>query len=469
MSLQMSPRLKTAIGACSVAFLLEGCSPPYLRTTQEAYRVDPVMVQNKRRIENDLDCRNMREAGPISSRARDADRTDILCPLDLDTFKFPGETLNRLAYQRVAACQEKASAVQYLSVRQKALQIAQGDARLSENSAVRAQQQLTRAIDERKLAQKAVETATRALEKAASDKKSPLTEEKRVEMQKKISELEKQLADAGSKVEKAEAKVTALQDDRTRATTSLNTAGTDLENARTQLVNSAADDPETCRVLRNMLQDEIVMRSQQMCKRHLADMSATAAILNTDLGVANIVFSTLGAVVGGIQAKTNLAGMAGASSATQTLLNKEIYRDFVVPALGRAINSDRDRKHQEILADQSKDLVNYSLTKSLVDAGDFHERCSFAHGLLLLTTDADKRTPPRLEELEAQITANYAQIDKAESSLRYEDTFKDGVMIKARSSLREKEIVARTVERLRQENDTISVRINLMKRAQNPN
>lgn len=208
--------------------------------------------------------------------------------------------------------------------------------------------------------------------------------------------------------------------------------------------------------MRNFLQDELLTRSAQMCKKHLADAQATSSVINTDLGFASIVFSTLGAVTGGIQGKTNLAGLSAGSSATQTLVNKEVYRDVVVPAITKAINADRDRKLQEILADQAKDVVSYSISRSIVEANDYHERCSFAHGLVLIATDAEKRTPPRVEELENQVKKNYEQIKEAEAS------------ISSNTTEREREIVQRTIERLRQEIDTTLVRINLMKRAQNP-
>ena len=269
-------------------------------------------------------------------------------------------------------------------------------------------------------------------------------EEKRTGVSKEISSTRTAMLQASAEVVRAENAREGVQ-----AETSL---ATRLSAAAIQ----GNDDPESCRALRNFLQDEILTRSHQMCRQHLADTQATASLINTDFGMGSIIFSTLGAVTGGIQAKANLSGLAAGTNATQTLINKEVYRDVVVPAITKAINTDRDRKLQEIIADQTKDVLSYSVSRAVVEANDFHERCSFAHGLLLIATDAEKRTPPRIEELESQVKKNYEQIKSAEDSLT------------DKSSDRDKELVQKTVERLRVDIDAILVRINLMKRTQNP-
>lgn len=451
--------------ACLTA-LLTGCSLPYLKTAQESYRTDPVIVQYQR-IRSGSECFN---PGKPENEQR-AMLAETLCPIDLDTYVFPsdrGSPGDKTAYIRLLECQKNASATRYRVDVDKARGVALATREFARRTKAISDDKVQKlssreAVLIRKMT--AIDAQLEKLEKkketgSVRQSKAVLADSKKM-YRSEMDALSKQITDA---------EATAAAGNVAMQTADLAVETAQAESRAIDAQVSAAPrgivDAETCRALRNFLQDEIITRSTQMCKKHLSDVSATSAILNADLGFLSLVASTLGTVVGGVQAKTNLAGVAGASSATQALLNKEVYRDFIVPAITKAIQSDRDRKLQEILADQTKDVVSYSISRAVVEANDFHERCAFAHGLLLLSADAEKRTPPRIEELEAQVRRNYEQITEADKSIKLVDDSSNG---RLKSTDKEIEQVQKTKERLRQDIDAILVRINLMKRTQNTN
>jgi len=41
--------------------------------------------------------------------------------------------------------------------------------------------------------------------------------------------------------------------------------------------------------MRNLLQDEILMRSEEMCRKHISDVGATNSVINADLGLATLL------------------------------------------------------------------------------------------------------------------------------------------------------------------------------------
>ncbi len=417
-----------------MAFTTSGCIP-LKKEVQNSFHVNSVLVQDKDANNAGYDC---------SSRKND---DEMPCVINLDNYKFSDETSNPAltALARLSNCEKAAAATSNSVTAIKKISSAQTLLEIKSNERISIEKEIY-ALN------KNLNEQTKLFNKLnKKQNKSKIKESLKVDIEKinqALATTNKQLADKQIALRTA-------QNAENQTHELVLTSKADLQSA-SYPQKPMADDPESCRVMRNALEDEILYRSQQICKKHLSDVLATSSIVNTNLGMAGIIFSTIGAVVGGVQAKSTMSALSGASSATQNLVNKEIYRDYIVPAILKAISSDRDRKLVDIRSDQSKDVINYSVSRSIYDAVDYHERCSFAHGLELLATDAEKRTPPRQEELEAQFTKNNAMVTTMRDSLD-------------KSSSIEKAIIEKTMERLLIENDTIVTRINLMKRTQSSN
>ena len=84
----------------------------------------------------------------------------------------------------------------------------------------------------------------------------------------------------------------------------------------------------------------------------------------------------------------------------RTAISAEVHQGLFATAIIKAINESRDKKKNEILAQQLKGVGEYSVGTAVNDAQDYHFRCSFYHGLVVLTEDSKKRaTPSRAETL----------------------------------------------------------------------
>ena len=134
--------------------------------------------------------------------------------------------------------------------------------------------------------------------------------------------------------------------------------------------------------------------------------AATADKRNAAIWVDSVpsatIFSSLAAIVTGAAA-TNYATGATILNGTKTAVSAEVYQGLFATAIIKAINESRDKKKKEILAQQLKGTGEYSVGTAVNDAQDYHFRCSFYHGLVVLTEDSKKRATPSREELLGKI------------------------------------------------------------------
>lgn len=155
-------------------------------------------------------------------------------------------------------------------------------------------------------------------------------------------------------------------------------------------------------IARNQLQNKIIELSDDVCEKHKGDTIGTAASFNLATGVGATVFSSIAAIVTGAAA-TNYATGATILNGTRTAISAEVYQGLFATAIIKAINESRDKKKSEILAQQLKGTEEYSVGTAVNDAQDYHFRCSFYHGLVVLTEDSKKRAAPSRAELLGKI------------------------------------------------------------------
>lgn len=173
-----------------------------------------------------------------------------------------------------------------------------------------------------------------------------------------------------------------------------------LDDGEYKLLYDAAREGE--QTARNQLQNKIIELSDDVCEKHKGDVIGSAAEINLATGVGATVFSSVAAIVKGAAA-TNYATGATILNGTRTAVSAEVYQGLFATAIIKAINESRDKKKNEILAQQLKGAGEYSVGMAVNDAQDYHFRCSFYHGLVVLTEDSKKRATPSRAELLGKI------------------------------------------------------------------
>jgi hypothetical protein len=148
---------------------------------------------------------------------------------------------------------------------------------------------------------------------------------------------------------------------------------------------------------RNQLQNKIIELSDDVCEQHKGDVVGNASSVNLYTGLGATFFSGISAIVTGAAA-ANYAATSTLFNATRAGVNADVYQGLFATAIIKAINESREKKKNEIQAKQLKSTQEYSIDSAIIDAQDYHFRCSFYNGLVVLTEDAKKRATPSREE-----------------------------------------------------------------------
>lgn len=445
--------LLKAIAVLATSLLLQACgtSWPLLQTVQEAQRVDPVVVQWDRSINSNgkRDCRVAPDIAKPGDRPGDSGTTvkrkilsDILCPIDLDTWAFPHDQYNTEqkgqrvmpAYAKITACFERYVEPVNLKDVQDALESLKRQNATNNNAITGLNAEIASQNTALAVLNGSLATEKKALQaetvKAADKQNAKII----ADATKRVAELEKQVAVLDKKAKENAALLQMREEiDRPRLQYHI-THYTNIKAALLATQKSAVApknpvaalfpipaDANVCRAMRNLLQDEILTRSEEMCRKHISDVGATNSVINADLGLATLIGSTLGAVVTGDVLQRTFSAAASVSAGTQSLISREIYRDYVAPAISKAILAQREKKLIEIRLEQAKNLADYTPARAIQDTIDYHESCSFSNGLILLTASAEKRAVPSQDQVRKQIDDLYEQLAKLETSSKATD------------------------------------------------
>ena len=140
-------------------------------------------------------------------------------------------------------------------------------------------------------------------------------------------------------------------------------------------------DPQTCKLLRNNLQDFIITHADKICAKHQAYIIANAAAWNIGTGFLANLFSGIGAVAGSVTTKAGLAGAAALSGGTRDLVDSEVYQKLFAAAIVKASDTERTKLKADILQKQTKSMQDYPIDAALDDVQSYHVACSFASGV----------------------------------------------------------------------------------------
>ncbi|HSH90612.1 MAG TPA: hypothetical protein VK996_11555 [Ramlibacter sp.] len=438
---------------------LTGCALPYLDTAQGAYRVDPVLVQWASRPSTPAsgaapsarEINRCATAPTTGAGSRNASTPiDVLCPLDLDAYVFPQDLNKKVgarqaAYERVLACQETIAPSEFgTSLGHEIDRAISRRKELQQRGAALPAiiKTATTTLDSRLVAQKSAEAVVvtaRANLKAANDavaaaadaaQKDQLGQEI-VKAQSALGEAEKkkqtaeaELAEQTKEVESLNAEIARLPELQKQ-----NKSYIEALEKRVQQFGGGGLAPEgtatllerqeeaNCLTLRNQLQEELISRSTQMCEKHLSDIEATASLFNATFGFGALAQSALAAVVTGKTWAQVLSTGAAITTGTQAVINKEVFRNTVVPAIKRAIKAERDRRLNLMRANQLRPLMEYQAGRAVSEAAAYHEACSFSTGLELIGNDAEKRVEQSVPDIEARVAALAGQLKTIDASV----------------------------------------------------
>jgi hypothetical protein len=184
-------------------------------------------------------------------------------------------------------------------------------------------------------------------------------------------------------------------------------------------------------MLRDRLQDHLMMLSDKMCEQHQAGITSTQAGANLVLNTVTTGLAATAAIV--VAPATNILAALGAiSSGTRSHFNADIYQKFVAPAVVRKINDTRPQKRQEILAKRvrqptdltkppvPKALSEYSPEAAVADVELYNHYCSFTWALASLTdtttrfTDTAVGIQQRIDTLRKMQLDNKKQVEELE-------------------------------------------------------
>ncbi len=128
----------------------------------------------------------------------------------------------------------------------------------------------------------------------------------------------------------------------------------------------------------------LVQRSDRICEVHKSDIVASSSILNTALGLAVTGLSGAGTVVAGAAVKAAVAAATTATSGSKSLINEEVYQKLFVGTIVSAIDTSRNEMLATI-ANHRKENVEYTVDDMVRDVQEYHQRCSFYNGLVVLS------------------------------------------------------------------------------------
>lgn len=132
----------------------------------------------------------------------------------------------------------------------------------------------------------------------------------------------------------------------------------------------------------------LISKSDEICELHKSHIYGNRTAMNTLLG-ALALGSGIAGTMTGASAAHYLAGSAGFITGGQSLMNNEIYRNFVSNAILLEIDNNRKEFLQSLTYrdDNSKNnTVGYGKVRS--DALKYHDKCSFYDGLTSLLNKA---------------------------------------------------------------------------------
>jgi hypothetical protein len=148
-------------------------------------------------------------------------------------------------------------------------------------------------------------------------------------------------------------------------------------------------------MLRDNLANILIGRANAICSVELGRLTANEGTTNTALSMIDTLFSTAATIVSGEQAKSILAGTAGAANAGRATVNANVYRNKLSDAISGAIKNERTKQLQAINDKiATKSVSEYGVDQMIREVDEYHQTCSFFNGLDLVNKAVSETKPP---------------------------------------------------------------------------
>jgi hypothetical protein len=135
---------------------------------------------------------------------------------------------------------------------------------------------------------------------------------------------------------------------------------------------------------RNRLEAVLLRQADSICELEKGQIFANEAMINSALDFISTSLSTTSTIVGGEQAKSILAGLAGISTATRSNITANVYKNQIVPAITNVMDAERKRILTEMAARHTEKVTIYPADEMIRLANSYHQACSFQNGIQLL-------------------------------------------------------------------------------------
>ncbi|WP_158512660.1 hypothetical protein [Sphingobium sp. SYK-6] len=144
-------------------------------------------------------------------------------------------------------------------------------------------------------------------------------------------------------------------------------------------------------VYRNRLESVLLSHADANCEKEKGSIYAKEASVGLAFDVLASGLSTASTIVGGEQAKSILAGLAGLSTATRSHVTANVYKNQIIPAITNVIDAERRKLLTEIIARRPLALESYTADDMIRMVNGYHQACSFQLGLQLLLQASENK------------------------------------------------------------------------------
>ena len=143
------------------------------------------------------------------------------------------------------------------------------------------------------------------------------------------------------------------------------------------------DDGDWKKIRRNSVQDKILAVSTSRCNVFKTYLRRQQVDVNFTLGTLTTVAGVLGAVVPGIEASRNLAGLAGIFSGVRGEFNQSYYSNLAAHVIVQGIESRQNRLKKELIEGRmGRSVTDYTMEAAINDAIVIDGNCSTVSGLI---------------------------------------------------------------------------------------
>lgn len=169
---------------------------------------------------------------------------------------------------------------------------------------------------------------------------------------------------------------------------------------------------------RNSIQDKMLAVTTSRCNVFKTFLRRQQSDVNFQLGTATTAAGVLGAVLPGVRASRNLAGVAGFLSGAQAEFNSAYYSNLAAQVIAQGVDLRQARLRKDLMsARQGKSIEEYSLEAAINDALIIDGTCSTATGLTEAAESIREVATPGLNRAASIIAAvkaagEIAQADK---------------------------------------------------------